>query len=145
MLVLKYFKKQKTKLSVHIVVSYSAVFNNILIIQDNMSGALEIFQCLGSCLLNLPQVGYKQSCIDCRLVFCKYLCLQPSHILRLQIKQKILHFREREKKPHDENARETCESHSVAQPLDHKNLQARISTYAADFFERERQQQHLEC
>lgn len=46
--------------------------------------------------------------------------------------------REREKKPLDENARETCGFRSVASHLDHKYLRAQRSTYAADFFERER-------
>ena len=42
------------------LVTYSAVFYNILIIYDDVSGALEIFQSLGGGIIHLLQIGYQQ-------------------------------------------------------------------------------------
>lgn len=59
-----------------LVVSYSAVTNYVFVIQHDVPSALEVFQCFGCCLFYLPQIGYQESGIDYRLVFCKYVCLK---------------------------------------------------------------------
>ena len=75
------------------VESYGAVPNYIFVIQHDVSGAIEVLQSFSCCLFYLPQIGYQQSGINYRLVFCEYICLKRFYNkLRSLIKKKMQIF-----------------------------------------------------